>query len=68
MAHGLSCPMACRIFPDQGSNLALLHWQMDFFLMNLFLIGGELLYNVVLVSAIHEHESTVSIYIWKADS
>ena len=39
-----------------------------FFLMNLFLIGGELLYNVVLVSAIHEHESTVSIYIWKADS
>ena len=29
--NGLSCPMACRIFPDQGSNLPLLHWQTDSF-------------------------------------
>ena len=28
-AHGLSCYMACGIFPDQRSNLRLLHWQAD---------------------------------------
>ena len=27
MAHGLSCSMACGIFPDQGSNPCPLHWQ-----------------------------------------
>ena len=27
VAHGFSCSMACRIFPDQGSNPCLLHWQ-----------------------------------------
>ena len=26
VAHGLSCPEACGIFPDQGSNPCLLHW------------------------------------------
>lgn len=26
----LSCPEACGVFPDQGLNLYLLHWQMDF--------------------------------------
>ena len=25
----LSCPVACGIFPDQGSNLSLPHWQAD---------------------------------------
>ena len=25
----LSCPTACGIFSDQGSNLSLLHWQAD---------------------------------------
>ena len=29
VAHGLSCSMACRIFPDQGSNLRLLDWKAD---------------------------------------
>ena len=29
MAHGFSCPAACGIFPDQGSNSCLLHWQAD---------------------------------------
>ena len=29
MAHGLSCSVACGIFPDQGSNLCPLHWQAD---------------------------------------
>ena len=29
VAHRLSCSAACGIFPDQGSNPCLLHWQMD---------------------------------------
>ena len=29
VAHRLSCPAACGIFPDQGSNLCPLHWQAD---------------------------------------
>ena len=29
MAHGLGFPVACAIFPWQGSNLCLLHWQAD---------------------------------------
>ena len=28
-AHGLSCSAARGIFPDQGSNRYLLHWQVD---------------------------------------
>ena len=29
LARGLSCPMTCRIFLDQGSNPCPLHWQAD---------------------------------------
>ena len=29
VALRLSCPVACGIFPDQGSNLCPLHWQVD---------------------------------------
>ena len=29
VAHGLSCSAACGIFPDQGSNLCLLHCQAE---------------------------------------
>ena len=29
VVHQLSCSKACGIFPDQGSNLCLLHWQAD---------------------------------------
>ena len=29
VAHGLSCSAARGIFPDQGSNPYLLHWQVD---------------------------------------
>ena len=29
VAHGLSCPMTCGIFLDQGLNLCPLHWQED---------------------------------------
>ena len=29
MAHGLSCSEARGIFPDQGSNLCPLRWQVD---------------------------------------
>ena len=30
VAHGLGCPEAREIFPDEGSNLCPLHWQLDF--------------------------------------
>ena len=29
VAHRLICPVACGIFPDQGSNRCPLHWQAD---------------------------------------
>ena len=29
VAHGLSCSVVCGIFPDQGLNPCLLHWQAD---------------------------------------
>ena len=29
VAQGLSCSSACGIFPDQGPNVCLLHWQAD---------------------------------------
>ena len=29
VAHELCCPAACGIFPDQGLNQYLLHWQVD---------------------------------------
>ena len=29
VARRLSCPVACGIFPDQGSNSYPLHWQAD---------------------------------------
>ena len=29
VVHGLSCSVACGIFPDQGLNSCLLHWQAD---------------------------------------
>ena len=29
VAHGLGCSVARGIFPDQGLNLCLLHWQAD---------------------------------------
>ena len=34
-----------------------------FYLIYLFLIGGSLLYNIVLVSAIHQHESATGVHI-----
>ena len=29
VAHGLSCSETCGVFPDQGSNPCLLHWQAE---------------------------------------
>ena len=29
VAHVFSCPAACAIFLEQGSNLCRLHWQLD---------------------------------------
>ena len=34
MVHGLCCSMTCGIFPTQGLNLRLLHWQADSLLLN----------------------------------
>ena len=56
---GLSCLTACGIFPDQGSNPCLLHWQVDS--LPLSHQGSpsplpfklQLIYNVVLISAEH---------------
>ena len=31
MAHGLSCSMACGIFPDQRSSSYSLYWQVDLY-------------------------------------
>ena len=33
-ARGISCPVACGIFPDQGSNLCPLLWQVDSLLLH----------------------------------
>ena len=29
VAHGLSCPVACRLLPDQGLNSCPLHWRVN---------------------------------------
>ena len=29
VTHWLSCSVACGVFPNQGLNLCLLHWQLD---------------------------------------
>ena len=34
VVHGLSCTKAYGIIPDQGSNLCLLHWQVDSLLLS----------------------------------
>ena len=34
VAHRLSCPAAYGIFPVQGSNQCLLHWQVDYLLLS----------------------------------
>ena len=63
--RGLSCPESCGIFLGQASNLCPLYWQVASFgicLIYLFLIGRYLLYIVVLVSAIHQHESAIGIH------
>ena len=33
VVQGLSCPLACGMFPDQGSNSCPLHWQVDSYLL-----------------------------------
>ena len=50
-----------RIFPTPGSNLHLLHWPADSLPMSHLetLIGAQLVYNVVLVSAVKQRESAI---------
>ena len=68
MVQGLSCSVARGIFPNQGRNPYLLHQQADSLPLShqgsprviisfyLFLIEEQLLYSIVLVSAIHQHD------------
>ena len=64
------------IFLTQGLNLGLLHYRhirslfyifkkFSFFpfLIYLFSIEGQLLYNILLVSVIHQHESAIDIHM-----
>ena len=64
VAQAFICPETCEIFAAQGLNLCPLPWQILFFFVkeNLLLIGGELLYNIVLISAMHQHESATSTH------
>ena len=55
VVHRLSCSTACGIFPDQGSNWYLLHWQADSLPLshhrsssNLLLISLSILIYVIL--------------------
>ena len=49
-------------FSVEVSKVELLLFFLFFFFVLLFLIGWKLLYNVLLVSAIHQHESTIGIH------
>ena len=49
------CPLHCAF--------SILPWLGEDYLMYLFLIEGWLLYNVVLVSAMHQHESAIGIHM-----
>ena len=40
-AHRLRCPVACRIFPDEGSNPCSLHWQVDLLPLGQVLYQGS---------------------------
>ena len=48
------------MFCVAGANTGFL----SFFFFNFFLIGGKLLYNVMLVSAVQLHGSVIIIYIY----
>ena len=47
LVHRLSCSTACGIFLDQGSNLCLLHWQMD--LLPLSHQGSPVLFSLLTI-------------------
>ena len=49
VAHGLSCSVARRIFPNQGSNECLPHWQTKFFTPEPPRKSGNLLFCVIVV-------------------
>ena len=43
MARGLSCSTVCGVFPDQGLNSCLLHWQVDSLPLSHQVSPGEML-------------------------
>ena len=55
------------ILPAVQSRSPLLEW-CTFFSLLYFLIGGKLLYNVVLVSAIQQCKSVIILYIYELSS
>ena len=48
---------------DKGTRHSVSQTLLKNFFFNLFLIGGELLYNNVLASAIQQHESAMGVYV-----
>ena len=63
--HGLSCSVACGIFPDQGLNPCLLHWRADS--LPLSLQGSpkkKILKQGMGRREIQKHEGLVCIYVF----
>ena len=53
VAHRLSCPVTCRIFPDQGSNPCSLHWQVDLLPLGKVLYQGSPVVCSLLLQVFH---------------
>ena len=47
VAHGLSCPRVCGVFPDQGLNLCCQHWQVHSYKSLNILIQKKLFFKYI---------------------
>lgn len=69
-AHGLCCPMVCRIFPDQGQNPCLLQWECGFLTTNNLLLVVEILHfhlcNFICAPNL-EHKQDYQLYNYTKD-
>ena len=54
-----------KCFQEKGIDPAARRFKFSLFIFNftLFLSGGYLLYNIVLVSSMYQHESAIGIYL-----